>query len=170
MIAAGIDDTWRALQETTWSDLLITKPLMRIRGHSLADATRRRLLDPPSPMAPIHEEAPHYLCSGMIGRPWQLHGDERDVPDLAALVAFDEPGWLKYGAEFVLVELPDGRTRLETTTLCEATDSATRRKFGCYWAVIRPFSGLIRRDILRAIDRRTQHQTAAAHPTDRPTS
>jgi hypothetical protein len=35
-----------------------------------------------------------------------------------------------------------------------ATDAAARRRFGVYWAAIRPWSGVIRREWLRAIERR----------------
>jgi hypothetical protein len=49
--------------------------------------------------------------------------------------------------------LPGGRTFVETATLCEATDAVARRRFAVYWKGIRVFSGLIRRDILAALDR-----------------
>ena len=38
-------------------------------------------------------------------------------------------------------------------TRIEATDGRTRARFGLYWAVIRLGSGLIRRDMLRAVAR-----------------
>jgi hypothetical protein len=62
--------------------------------------------------------------------------------------AFSEPGHLKLALEF---RIEPGR--LVTETRVEATDAATRRLFAIYWAAIRAFSGLIRREWLRAVRR-----------------
>lgn len=48
---------------------------------------------------------------------------------------------------------PDGRITTETRILC-ADDART--KFRLYWLVIRPFSGVIRRMMLRAIRREAE--------------
>jgi hypothetical protein len=45
---------------------------------------------------------------------------------------------------------------LETETRIYLTDAAARRRFGAYWLMIRPFSGLIRRLWLRAAKRRAE--------------
>ena len=44
-------------------------------------------------------------------------------------------------------------TLLSTETRVEATDARTRVLFGVYWTLIRLGSGLIRRDMLRAVAR-----------------
>ena len=46
--------------------------------------------------------------------------------------------------------------RLETETRVFLTDAAARRRFGAYWLVVRPFSGLTRRLWLRAAKRRAE--------------
>jgi hypothetical protein len=69
--------------------------------------------------------------------------------------AFAEPGWVKVGFDLVLEPTGDG-TRLTTETRVTATDPRTRARFGRYWLVIRAGSGLIRRDMLRAIARRAE--------------
>jgi len=58
--------------------------------------------------------------------------------------------------DFRLTPLPGGRTHLETTTRSDGTDDVARRPFRSYWTVIAPFSGLLRRDILRAVARRAE--------------
>jgi len=45
---------------------------------------------------------------------------------------------------------------VETATLCEPTDAAAARRFAGYWRGIRFFSGLIRQDILAALQRRVR--------------
>ncbi len=72
--------------------------------------------------------------------------------DAAGLRAFAEPGWVKVGYDLVL--RADGAgTLLSTETRVEATDARTRVLFGVYWTLIRLGSGLIRRDMLRAVAR-----------------
>jgi hypothetical protein len=62
--------------------------------------------------------------------------------------------------DFRLTPLDQGRTMLETSTRCQPTDAAVRRRFGAYWRLIRPFSGLVRRDMLGAIARRAEASAA----------
>jgi hypothetical protein len=53
--------------------------------------------------------------------------------------------------------VPEGEgARLETETRICLTDASARRRFGAYWLVIRPFSGLIRRSWLRAAKKRAE--------------
>jgi hypothetical protein len=164
IVAAPPQQVWRVLHELRWSDLRITVPLMAVRAAAAGPGgvrraadpgtLNRRLVDPPSPAAPVFEDPPRVSASGMIGRPWQRRPEPGPtVTDLDQLRAFDEPGWLKFGMEWVLSPLPGERTLVETATLCEPTDAAAARRFAGYWVVIRGFSGLIRRDILAAVAR-----------------
>jgi hypothetical protein len=52
---------------------------------------------------------------------------------------------------------PDGAgSRVATETRIAATDDAARRRFGRYWRVVGPFSGITRREMLAAIRRRAE--------------
>lgn len=160
VIPAPPERTWQALHALRWRDLRLTVPLMAVRMAAAGRPARglrdlnRRLVDPPSPATPVFEDPPRVSASGMIGRPWTPRPTiGPQVATLDELRAFDEPGWLKYGMEWVLSPLPGDRTLVETVTLCEATDASARRRFTAYWMVIRAFSGLIRRDILAAVAR-----------------
>lgn len=146
---------WEALFALRWRDLRTTLPLMGLRtGFTGVTAVNRRLVDPPSPAAPLFTEPPRYLCSGMIGKPWVPWYVAGPKPaDLDELAAFAEPGWLRYGMEWLLLEVPGRRTLVETATLCHATDDTAYRRFAAYWAVIRVFSGAVRLDILAALRR-----------------
>ena len=62
---------------------------------------------------------------------------------------FATPGWAKIVANF---RVSEGELTTETRVLL--TDERSRRAFGRYWLLIRPFSGLIRRRWLAAIVRR----------------
>ena len=138
----------------TWSDLRLGRLLLSLRGFGLVgSALRRPIVTPPSPAAPIHEEPPTYSTSGMIGKPWLPVPASRPVASLDDLAAFTEPGWLKYGMEWRFTGTEDGRTLVETATLCQATSRSSQAFFSAYWTLIRAGSGLIRREMLQALGR-----------------
>lgn len=88
----------------------------------------------------------------LVGKPWSLGGALRKVDDF---VAFAEPGYAKMAMDVRAVPDGDG-ARLETETRIYLTDAFARRRFGAYWLVIRPFSGLTRRGWLKAAKRRAE--------------
>lgn len=153
-IDASPEQVWAALTALRWSDLRITRLLMLLRSLGRAPkAGEQRVLD----QGPVRLESPRYAAGAAIGRPWQLRPEPGPhVEGLQGVADFGEPGRLKYGMDFTLIELPTGHTRLDTATLCEPTDESARRRFRPYWLLIRPFSGLIRRDMPHAIARRAQ--------------
>ena len=57
---------------------------------------------------------------------------------------------LKIAVAFAAEPIPGG-SRLATETRVRALDDRTRRRFRLYWLAIGPFSGLIRRRWLRAV-------------------
>ncbi len=90
------------------------------------------------------------ILFGTIGRFWKPSGGMR-ATDPAEFDAFSEPGFAKAGWNFAVSPAPDGTSVLTTETRVLCTDPASRRRFRLYWLAIRPWSGLIRRDMLRVI-------------------
>lgn len=102
----------------------------------------------------VAEEPGEELVIAGIGRFWKPSGGLRRVKDQEHFTHFEEPGYAKVAFNF---RLADGV--LTTETRIAGTDAHARRRFGLYWLLIRPGSGLIRREWLHALDRRAQ----AAH-------
>jgi hypothetical protein len=99
------------------------------------------------------------LVFGIAGRFWRLDGDLRRLADRDAFAAFHEEGCVK-GAWNLRVEPSDGgASRLSTETRIVGFGLAARRKFRLYWAVVGPFSGLVRRALLRGVRRRAERAT-----------
>jgi hypothetical protein len=96
------------------------------------------------------------LAAGVIGQMWRRGGRTVIPSDGEAFVAFAEPGFVKVALTFRFIDQADGTTLAETETRVAATDPTARRGFGRYWWLIRGFSGLIRRDWLRATARRAE--------------
>ena len=82
----------------------------------------------------------------LVGQPWRLRGGLRQDVEFAS---FAEPGYAKVAFSFAA----DG-SELATETRVLLTDSAARRRFRAYWLVVRPFSALVRRAWLRAVQDR----------------
>lgn len=160
IVDASVDQVWVAVHQLRWSDLGWLRPVVALRGiTAMVGADTPMLQTFTSHGAVAHEEPPSMTMFALVGKPWSVVPQSRRVDTLDQVQAFDEPGWLKYGMEWVLHPLPDGRTVVETRTLCEATDRSAERMFRLYWTLIRGFSGLLRREMIAALGRRTSSGT-----------
>ena len=80
------------------------------------------------------------------GTPWRLSGGLRSF-------AVAGRGTVLIAADIRAIPAPGGCV-LSTETRVQAVDDRARRAFRRYWLVVGPFSSLIRRRWLRAVQRR----------------
>jgi hypothetical protein len=162
-IAAPPAAVWEAAVDLRLRDLALSRALMGIRLLPARLAGRKqasrmvesRLLDG-GPVTLLASDPDHAVVGGGVMQPWKLTGGQEPPQlDIPALQAFAEPGWVKVGFDLVLEPVGAG-TRLTTETRVTATDARTRARFGLYWLFVRVGSGLIRRDMLRAVARRAE--------------
>jgi hypothetical protein len=103
------------------------------------------------------EEIPgREVVFGIAGRFWRLNGDLRRIADRDAFAAFAEDGCVKGAWNLRVEPLDAGATRLSTETRIVCFGSPALRKFRLYWRFVGPFSGLIRRAMLRGVRRRAE--------------
>lgn len=155
-LAASPERAWAALDDLRIRDLPLSMFLTRLRGGPSAwfgrvDGVDRRALESVAPRELV-ARPPHELVLGDIACYTATRPDRPEIPrgDLAAFRSFTEPGWSKVAMNFRFTAEGDG-TLLSTETRVHATDPATQRAFRRYWLLVRAGSGLIRRDILRAV-------------------
>ena len=153
-VDAAAAELFAAVEAVTPAELPLFRLLMRLRA--VGRRTLGRALGEPlfvqlqtQGFVLLGREAPRELVLGLIGTPWRIGGGLRPVPDRAAFAAFSEPGTVKVAAN---VRVEEGLVATETRVL--ASDAYARRRFRAYWLVVRPWSGAIRREWLRAIARR----------------
>lgn len=161
--AAAVDHAVRAF---SLAEAPISGVLMRLRAlPARITGAKGRAHDIHSPflaqvLGPTHvalsDRPGSHLVIGLAGPMWQLRGHMARFADAAAFHAFDEPGNAKAVLAFQVGRAADGRVLLTTETRVLATDAPSHRRFALYWLVIRPWSGLIRREWLRAIARRAE--------------
>lgn len=159
--AAPASALWDAIHELRANELAIMRMLMGIRtlGRKVGDG-EQTVLDGFMRMGfrQLAEEPGRELVVAGIGRFWTPSGGLGKVTGKEQFLGFEEPGYAKAAFNF---RIEDGG--FSTETRIAGTDARSRRLFGLYWLLIRPGSGLIRREWLRALDRR-----ALAQPNGEP--
>lgn len=175
IVRAPADRVWNAIRTADFGSNGIIRALFAIRGApEFLVAPREALARARTPThAPLTldaalskgfvilgEDPGRELLLGTAGRFWGVRGGlcRLDPKDFAN---FDEPGAAQAAWNFAVRPLVGEKTVLTTETRVRCVDVGGRRKFRMYWAVIRPFSGIVRMVMLRAIKQAAEKQTAA---------
>ena len=128
--------------------------LFWLRGLGKAPGTLRASMSA-SGFTLLGERPGEEIALGNTGRFWALdeRGSMRSVRDRQAFVDFNRPGWAKAAVSLRFEALSETATRISTETRVQCADAAAYRRFALYWALIRPFSGWLRHDMLRGVRR-----------------
>ena len=126
----------------------IVRALISARGMAARDETIEGLFA--AHRFVVLDRSPTQWVAGAVGAVWRPRGGLVRVDDAAAWRAANVPGTIKAAVDFRAEAIPGG-SRLTTETRVKATDDRARGAFRRYWLVIGPFSALIRRRWLRAI-------------------
>jgi hypothetical protein len=154
LVRASRQEVWRALHEVEGGEMTLTRILFglrtipaRLAGSRRAAAGGPWLAALLSSGFKLMAETPgQEIVLGTSGRFWELRARPDPQP---------HPGDAVAAMDFRLEE-SQGGTLLTTETRVAVDDLSARRRFAVYWAVIRAGSGLIRRDMLRAVRRRAE--------------
>jgi hypothetical protein len=133
----------------------MTRSLFRLRGLPASALTAEGLAR--IRFKPLIEERPHGFVLGIIGQFWTISGHLLDF-DPHDFASQNASGYAKAIWSFDVTPISDSKSRLRTITRVRCPDEASRRQFKYYWRAIGPFSGLIRREALKVVQR-----TAEAH-------
>jgi hypothetical protein len=127
-----------ALREVTWGDVPLVRALVFARGLGRPRGSVR-VLSALARRAAVVEDVPgEGVVLSLTAQFWRLGWRGPETPATA------------------LVEFRARDGALATETRVHVPDPASRRKFARYWLVVRPFSGLIRAQVLRAAKRRAE--------------
>ena len=108
----------------------------------------------------VAERAPDELVIGLLGRFWTPRGGLRAEVTADTFHAGPPKGYALAGWNFTVAVRPDGSSELRTETRVWCAADA-RWKFRLYWLAVRLGSGLIRREMLRAIRRHAELRDGA---------
>jgi hypothetical protein len=138
-----------ALSTPVASDRIV-RALVSARGMVARTETIERFF--PAHRFVVLASTPTEWVVGAVGAVWRPRGGLVPLGDAVAWRAAAVPGTIKAAAGFRAERIPGG-SRLITETRVLAVDERARRAFRLYWLAIGPFSALIRRHWLRAIQR-----------------
>jgi hypothetical protein len=103
----------------------------------------------------LDEKQNEEIVIGVVGQFWKLTGNiKRIMPE--QFVGFDDSEYAKAAWNFSLQKTENGKTFLSTETRIRCTDEKSQKKFKRYWNLIGPFSGLIRKEMLKAVKREAE--------------
>lgn len=158
LVRAPAQQVYQALFAIDPYDSWPTKILFALRG--LPNLFRRRRQ--PRPKVTLEQamqtgfillgqEPDREVLLGLVGQFWKPSGGLQRL-DTDGFAAFAAPGFAKAVWSFALIPLENG-TMVETQTRVYCTDEGSLRRFRAYWALVGPFSGLIRMELLRLLRR-----------------
>lgn len=154
-VAARAARGWDALRTADLRDPAIARVLLFLRGYGMR--ARRQTGDASLAVrlaalgfTALGERPGQELVFGLVGRFWTPSGGLRPVA-AAEYLEFKEDGFAKAAWNFSVEPRDDSDCLLTTETRVLCFGEAARRRFRRYWRVVGPFSGIIRKGMLRSI-------------------
>ena len=99
------------------------------------------------------DDPPREVVVGAIGQVWRPSIPFVHVGDAEAFAAFATPGYVRVAWALRVEPRPAGGARVEVEVRVDATDPDSWRRFRRYFALVGPGSRLVRRSLLRGIER-----------------
>lgn len=151
---------WQALLAQDLGGSPVSKALLALRGYG-GRAIRPSVGTFPEKLERfgftlLDEDPGRELVFGIAGRFWRPDGGLRRIGDRQAFFFFAEDGCVK-AAWNLRIGVRDGEAcDLSTETRIQYFGAAARRKFRLYWTLVGPFSGALRRALLRGVRARAE--------------
>lgn len=164
-VRASAKETWRALLSADLAESLLVRILMSVRSGRILRRGRGRSFQERLKGTGFLELAslpPQEIVIGVAGRFWRPDGGRRFDLTPSDFIPFSRSGYAKAAWNFT-IEPHGSECVLSTETRVKCYGQAARRRFGAYWTVVKPFSGLIRRAMLEQVKRAAEapHSQAA---------
>ena len=153
-IRASRANVFRALNETDLCDSWVIRSLFFLRGLP----TKKMKLSELEKMRfeMLGKSENEEVLLGLAGKFWTIKGDLKKV-NSSNFREFCEKGFAKAVWDFSLDEDAD-ETLLTTETRIECLGEESLKSFGFYWNFIKPFSGIIRMEMLKAVKRNAERK------------
>jgi hypothetical protein len=152
-IHAPVETVYAAVRRLDISQARFSMFLFRLRGIAANRSSHFTIDDLLKMRFILLGEKPHEeLLLGLVGRFWTPSGELRRL-NAAEFRQFNEQSYAKAVWNFSVSQRADGAVQLETETRVYCLGEVSRWRFRWYWRVMGSFSGLVRRDVLKAVKR-----------------
>lgn len=151
--SANLADSWfvRTLFTLRLLPLIIIRPVAGIQRLKKRYSMSVRLSDfEEIGFSVLEENCPKELVIGLEGKFWTINGGMKSISSEAFLKP-QSSSVARAIWNFRIEKEAEGKCRLITETRVACVGNETLKKFKLYWIIIRPWSGLIRRYMLKAI-------------------
>ncbi|NUK33596.1 hypothetical protein HRW16_00745 [Streptomyces lunaelactis] len=136
-----------------------TPPSMRVAD--LFDTVGK----PDQPWVPLGENPGRDIVFGAVGKVWKPAIEWRRV-EPPVFAGFDEPGWAKMAAAFVVHPYGTQRSLLIYEARIACTDPESTARFGRYWTLVLPGVGVVVRATLQAVKKAAEGERARSASAD----
>jgi hypothetical protein len=107
------------------------------------------------PFYKLKQSQDREIVVGIIGQFWKPVANIVEIHGLEEFLSFERKGYCKAALNLRILGQQNGTSLLSTETRVVSYGYA-KVKFESYWNVIRPFSGLIRKEMLRKVKKQVE--------------
>jgi hypothetical protein len=153
-VAAPPSIAYAAISQADFSRSTTIRVLMSLRrGKPLKDSRsgswRERLQE--SSFIELAESPDRELVLGIVGKFWRPDGGACSKMTPQEFHEFSRPEFARAAWNFAVTEKSQNSSRMTTETRIQCLGRTARWRFRSYWLIVGPFSGLIRKVMLRQI-------------------
>lgn len=158
-IRASAEDVYAAINSVNLGESWIIWGLLSLRGLGRSSARTLTLRDMTKEgFAILGEKLNEEILLGLAGKFWSPTGCLQNI-NAGNFREFQTKGFAKAAWNFTLTETAEKAILLKTETRVQCLDKMSLANFKFYWRFIKPFSGLIRKEMLRLIKRKVEENT-----------
>ncbi len=135
------------LERIDVSQSFLIRCLYRLRGikagKDITGSLREKFIE-------LERDGEREIIFGLVGQFWKPGGNIQ-VMSAGEFMRFNEEGFLKATWNFKTTARRESEVVVETETRVKCFGKEARRRFMLYWFFVKPFSGVIRKEILRLL-------------------
>jgi hypothetical protein len=155
-VRASAEKTYAAVSSVNISESWLIWGLLSLRGLGRSSPKTLTLRDMTKDGFAVLDEKPNEeILLGLAGKFWTLSGCMQNI-NAENFRQFDTKGYAKAAWNFALKETAKEEIHLSTETRVQCMDEESRASFRFYWRFIKPFSGLIRQEMLRLVKQKAE--------------
>ncbi len=106
----------------------------------------------------LEEQPNREIILGLIGQFWKSNGKIQKSTQ-EGFSSFNDTNFAKTTWNFEIIPIANNKTIVETETRIFCGAEPIRKKFAHYWFFIRPFSAIIRKEMLKIIKQKSETST-----------
>ena len=156
VVSSPASRVFSSIWDLDLSESVIVRLLFAIRGMPRRALTLKGLVQ--DGFLVLDERPDEELLFGGAGRFWTRHGDFQAL-NAGDFKGFRQKGHVKLAVDFRVKPVNRNQTILSTETRVQCFERYSRWRFNLYWFVIRPFSGLVRKEMLRLVKAASKAKT-----------